>query len=249
MNPFEQMELKKASFTKRERQVYELVINNIDDILRDSATQLADNHKISQSSITRFCQKLGYNGYNDFKFDIYKYSKSGKSVTDPDSVMDYYSQIIHQIPNAVSKEQFRRVAEMICTARFTVCTGYHKSFLPAQLLDMNLHKMGILSSAIAYDSAHTLPQMLCKDDLVVIFSGVSDTYKLIADLLLDQGDNCPKMVLVTTSDKHVLKNKVDEVVWLPSYQNQGYPQYLESQVINFVFTDQLSSYIAEYKNK
>ncbi len=248
MNPFEQMELKKTSFTKREKQVYDVIIQNIDDVLRDSATLLAEKHKISQSSITRFCQKLGYTGYNDFKFDIYKYSKAGRSIQDPNSVMDYYSQIIHQIPNAVSQEQFERVAKMICDARFVSCNGYHKSYLAAQLLDMNLHKMGILSSATPFDSSHVLPQHLTRDDVVIVFSGVSSVYKDNIELLLEGNDNCPKIILVTSSEKHVLKNKADEVVWLPSYQNQGYPQYLESQVINMVFIDLLSSYIAENKN-
>ena len=44
MNPFEQMELKKMSLTKKERQVYNIFIENIDDILRDTATSMAEKY-------------------------------------------------------------------------------------------------------------------------------------------------------------------------------------------------------------
>ena len=54
MNPFEQIELKKSSFTKKDREVCEVITNNIDDILRNTATTLAEKHNITQPAITRF---------------------------------------------------------------------------------------------------------------------------------------------------------------------------------------------------
>lgn len=41
MNPFEQMQIKQGAFTATDQQVYEAFINNVDAVLRASATSLA----------------------------------------------------------------------------------------------------------------------------------------------------------------------------------------------------------------
>lgn len=249
MNPFEQMELKKSSFTKKEMIVYDFIVENVDDILRDTATQLAERHNISQSSISRFCQKIGYHGYNDFKYDVYKYQKMGGESTNPTSIMDYYAKLISLIPSAISEEQFSELAQLIVDAKFIAINGYHKSSLPAQLLEMNLAKVSKQAFCIPFDRSHTLPQTLTKQDLVIYFSATSSVYREHIDALneLDE-DKRPTTVLITMVDKSPLRNKVDHVYWLPNYKNQGYPQYLETQVVFMIFVDLLTNYIAQLLN-
>ncbi len=249
MNPFEQMELKKSSFTKKELVVHDIIIENVDDILRDTATQLAEKHHISQASISRFCQKIGYHGYNDFKYDVYKYQKMGGKSTNPASIMDYYAKLISLIPNAISEEQFTELAQLIVNAKFIAINGYHKSALPAQLLEMNLAKVSKQSVCVPYDRAHTLPQTLTQHDLAIYFSATGSVYRDQIEALNDMDkDKRPVTVLVTTTDKSPMRNKVDHVIWLPSYKNQGYPQYLETQVVFMIFVDLLTNYIAQLLN-
>lgn len=50
--------------------VYNILQKNPDLILRGSITSLAKDYQVSQSTITRFCQKIGYDGFNEFKFDV-----------------------------------------------------------------------------------------------------------------------------------------------------------------------------------
>lgn len=247
MNPFEQMELKKMSLTQKELEVYNVFTQNVDDILRDTATVLAEKYHISQPAITRFCQKLGYHGFIDFKYDIYKYHKSGGNAKDITSVLDYYTRLIHLIPGAVPSETFDGLAQAIVKARYVFVLGFHKSSLPAQLLDYNLSKFGIMASAVPFGSNDSLINRVCKQDLVIIFSAVGPTYKEIMDIINEMPeDRHPTTVLVTQSDKHPIRNKVDQVIWLPSYRNQGYPQYLEAQVVPMIFVDLLTNYITNY---
>lgn len=247
MNPFEQMELKKMSLTKKERQVYNIFIENIDDILRDTATSMAEKYHVSQPAITRFCQKLGYQGYNDFKYDVYKYYKAGKGAKDTSSVIDYYTRLIHLIPGAVPVESFELLAKLAVEARYVSICGYHKSSLPAQLMDMNLGKFGILSNFVRADYSEFLAQRTSPKDLVIFFSAGSSLHRESIDMIneLPEGKR-PTPVLVTQTDKHPIRNKVDHIVWLPSYRNQGYPQYLEDQIAPMIFVDLLTNYIADY---
>ncbi len=244
MNPFEQMELKKMSFTKKEMEVYKVFSENIDDILRESATAMAEKYHVSQPAITRFCQKLGYQGYNDFKFDVYKYYKGKGGTGEIATAIDYYGRLIPLIPRAVSEEEFVSLAEQIVSARYVAVCGYHKSSLPAQLLDINLSKMGILSSFVRADCTDSIVSRSSRDDLVIFFSARSGAYRDAADSVQEKPeDQRPATVLITQSDKHPIRNKVDRVIWLPSYLNQGYPQYLEAQVAPIIFVDLLTSYV------
>ncbi len=247
MDPFEQMELKKMSLTKKELEVYHIFTENIDDILRHTATSMAEKYHVSQPAITRFCQKLGYQGYNDFKYDVYKYYKGGKGAKDTSSVIDYYTKLIHLIPGAVSVETFELLARLVAKARYVSICGYHKSALPAQLLDINLGKFGILSRFIQADYTDALTQRVSREDVVIFFSANSSVYRENADQINElPKEKRPTMVLVTQTDKHPIRNKVNYVVWLPSYRNQGYSQYLEAQVAPMIFVDLLTNYIADY---
>lgn len=246
MNPFEQMELKKMSLTKKELAVYEIFSENIDDILRNTATAMAEKYHVSQPAITRFCQKLGYQGYNDFKFDVYKYYKGNHGAQDTTSVIDYYSKLIHLIPGAVSDESFTELARRIVSSRYIAVCGCHKSSLPAQLLNINLGKTGILSSVINVDNLNSLITTATEKDTVIFFSVFSPIFRESADQILEMAeDKRPFTVLITQTDKHPIRNRVDQVIWLPSYRNQGYSQYLESQVVPMIFVDLLTNYITD----
>ncbi|MFV0480240.1 MAG: MurR/RpiR family transcriptional regulator [Anaerorhabdus sp.] len=250
MGPFEQMEIRKSSFTKKEMLVYKIIHENIDDILRGSATSIAEQFDISQSAITRFCQKIGYQGFNDFKFDVYKYQKSVVKHTTESSVYEYYSRLINLIPELVSDETFEKISKHIVASRFVSVVGYHKSSLPAQLLNLNLSKLSILSSYIPFDQTHTLPQFLSEKDVVIIFSVTINIQKDFIDSLFDIPDGKrPIIILISMAERHILKNKVDEFIWLPNYRNQNFPVYTESQIVFMVFVDVLTNNIAKIKTE
>lgn len=249
MNPFEQMELKKMSMTKKELEVCEIFTENIDDILRSTATAMAEKYHLSQPAITRFCQRLGYHGYSDFKYDVYRHYKIGDGAKDTSSVIDYYIRLIRLIPQAVSPEQFKHLASLIWSSHYISICGYHKSALPAQLLDINLGKLGILSAYVRPDRTDTLTQRIRSDNLTIFFSAASSVYRPEIDQINElPKDKRPVTVLITQSDKHPLRNKVNHVIWLPSYRNQGYTQYLESQIVPMIFVDLLTSYIADHQD-
>lgn len=137
------------------------------------------------------------------------------------------------------------LVERLTTSRRIVTTGFHKSALSAQLLNFNLLKLGIISSFAPYDQL-SVEQGITDEDTLVIFSAGSRVYKDILDALADTSDERkPHIVLITMSRKNPLNAKVNQVVWLPNYQNQNYSQYLETQVSFMVFIDLLTSALAQ----
>lgn len=52
---------------RSERKVADYVLNNADEVIHSSVTDLAQTLEVSESTIVRFCQRLGYQGYPEFK--------------------------------------------------------------------------------------------------------------------------------------------------------------------------------------
>lgn len=246
LNPFEQMKLKQASFTATDWQVHDAVNANIDLVLRGSATGLAEELGVSQPALTRFCKKLGYNGFSDFKMAVYQYHKSAAMDESPTTAIEYYCELLKRIPTAMEEAGVAELAERICASRMVLTTGYHKSALSAQLLSLNLVKFGMISQFWPYDHIFATDQVCTAEDTLVIFSGMGKSYREAVDTIREvPAGERPHLVLATMNSKNPLRNKVDQMIWLPNYQNQNYPQYLETQVTFMIFVDLLTNVIAQ----
>ena len=58
------------TFTKSEKKVAELVIKDPKHILYSSITDLADEAEVGETTVLRFCRKIGFNGYQSFKMTL-----------------------------------------------------------------------------------------------------------------------------------------------------------------------------------
>lgn len=58
------------TFTKSEKKVAELVIKDPKHILYSSITDLADEAKVGETTVLRFCRKIGFDGYQSFKMTL-----------------------------------------------------------------------------------------------------------------------------------------------------------------------------------
>lgn len=244
-NPLERMEINKSKFTKVELEVYDVITNNIQEILRGSLTDFANLHHVSQSSITRFCKKLGYMGFNDFRLDLYHYEKQAL-ISDAESgetIFQQYARLIQKMETVIDATQIQALAKELAQANQIVITGANKSSLPAKMLQLNLMRLSRLSTYVLNDELGECKHFLKKGDFLIIFSASARSKELIQEI---SSLGTAKIVLITMSDKTPSKNKVDYFIWLPSSKNQNYPSYLDNSIIFSVFADYLSSCVARF---
>ncbi|KMY56184.1 RpiR family transcriptional regulator [Bacillus sp. FJAT-27231] len=62
------MEQNKHNFTKSDQKIYEYILANPESVLYHSLTELSDASKVAEATVLRFFRKLGYKGFQDFKF-------------------------------------------------------------------------------------------------------------------------------------------------------------------------------------
>ncbi|MCA0970583.1 MurR/RpiR family transcriptional regulator [Halobacillus litoralis] len=60
------------SLTKSEQKVADIVLEDIESVLYLSVTDLADKASVGETTALRFCRKLGFKGYQEFKLTLAK---------------------------------------------------------------------------------------------------------------------------------------------------------------------------------
>ncbi|MDF2670410.1 MAG: transcriptional regulator [Paenibacillus sp.] len=58
------------SFTKSERRVADTVLQDAEAAVYSSITDLAEKANVGETSVIRFCRKLGFQGYQEFKLSV-----------------------------------------------------------------------------------------------------------------------------------------------------------------------------------
>ncbi|MET3574976.1 MurR/RpiR family transcriptional regulator [Bhargavaea ullalensis] len=62
------MEQHKHSFTKSENKIYQYILDNPKQVIYHSLTEFSDASGVAEATVLRFLRKLGYKGFQDFKF-------------------------------------------------------------------------------------------------------------------------------------------------------------------------------------
>lgn len=248
MNPYELIELKQNSFTKTDHHIVVLINENADAIFRtNTVTELAKEYSISQASLTRFIQKLGYATYSEFKFDIYRCEKQSLTKTgSTESILESYAGLILQMQNIIKEDELITIAKEIAQARNVVTIGMHKSYLPAQSLQYNLLKLAIPSISFSSDDRLEIKHFITSKDVIILFTAEGDSAKAFVD---EYKDKQIPIILVTMNDKTSIRKYAKHVIWLPNSKNQNKHKYLENQVFFLVFADLLTSYVANEMQK
>ncbi len=124
-----------------EKKLADYIISNA-ALLRDySSLQLATAVSVSQSSVVKFCQKLGYKGYPDLKLAINE--AVAKSSTESNGRAKYFSD---SKLNSVSEQLLKSKLEAVTA---TIELNTEKSFLTATNAIAGANKTQVIGSGIA----------------------------------------------------------------------------------------------------
>lgn len=140
-----------------ERKLAEFILDN-SHLLRDySSQQLADAVGISQSSVVKFCQKLGYKGYPDLKLAVNEAvitattlnRDSGDSVSQENSLHKLAEQLQFSLQNNLrgtlsvnNEKQLLDAVHLLQQADTVLLAGCGKSSIVAADMQLRLLQLG-----------------------------------------------------------------------------------------------------------
>lgn len=249
MTIFEKMEIAKASLTKSENLVYDSISDNPEAVEKYTILQLAEHFNISKSSIMRFCQKLGYSGYSEFRFDYIRdiHSSAFNSASDQTILSQstsLYTTAISQL-SQLDEKQILKLCSEIKKRDCIYCIGSGKSYLPCELMNYNLIRLG--KKVLTFDTGilyNDLPKILKNNDLVIIFSKSGDRKALQKEIMEFKEKKC-HIFLITCNPKLKNHNYIDDVLVLPTVLKNE-KAVIGSSALFIIFADILQSYYVNH---
>lgn len=246
MNPIELIQNHFEEFTKSEKEIAIYIINNPQKIFPFNISDLVKKTKASKSSIIRFTQKLGYEGFTDFKFDLRRAIISNDNeYQDDNSVIKSYIEILNQLEATIDKDQILAFAKRISLAKKIKIIANGRTYNSACQFKQRLLKIGIDSEALQEMSLiRDSLSILKKGDMVIIFT-IADNGKIYPSLFKDINFSYDVSTITMTNNLPFKKHCQDYIV-LPKISNYRYNTFLDDQAIFYIFIEVLLNEIAKH---
>ena len=238
------IEFNKPSYTKTELKIYDGIIKHLDLIERYTVMQLAAYLKVSHSAVMRFCRKLGYSGYSDFRFSYMKYAHSGTEESTNgmlQAVLALYQDEFKAF-SQMDEEAFQTLADLLRAHDRIICAGFGKSSIPGRFLKYNFAR---LNRYISMDDDTVLindyEKVFRKEDLVIIFSvgGYSDRITRLVAAAQRAGSDS---IMITFNEKSPNLPLVTHKVVLPHAVKKKSSALLCDHIIMSLYVDLVTTY-------
>lgn len=187
----------REKFPPAEQSLADFILAN-PGLIRDMPSQtLAQAAGISQASVVRFTQKLGFKGYPDFKFAIsdslhlltpVKPAKLHGEISLDDSFNIMAKKLLASKIDILTKthainhqQEFEKAAALLCKAKRILVCGKGASALVAKDFSFKLQKLGMAAHA-ELDSHIQLANIANydKEDLLFVLSESGETAEIVA---------------------------------------------------------------------
>ena len=154
MSPIERIELYKDEFTNSDQKIYTYLKQYLSDVASYSIIEIAEKAGVSKSALLRFCKKIGYEGFAEFKYDVSKFLLSGGGNDDNtdssvSSILSLYSRQITSLSESFTASSFNLLTDLILNSDRIRIFGIHESGLSATYMSYRLSALGIDSEAIS----------------------------------------------------------------------------------------------------
>lgn len=234
----EKIAVLKTSATKKEKLIIER-LKEIDEtkVIHMSITELSSTINITEATILRFCKKLGYKGFQDFKIALSQDVAFRKPVMNNSLVEKSFNRINSGLEFTISNldlSQIKEVSKHILHAKKICVFGIGNSYVPTMYFYNALVKEGI-NIWISTDShiRNMLALNLSKDDFVILLSSSGKTNEMINIAKICRNINIP--IAVITNQKNSELAKYASYLFLSSTKELEYNGCEASSIVSQTF--------------
>lgn len=244
---------KKHTLTKSELKAHDNIVANLMLVQRYSLTKLSEHIGVSKTSILRFCQKIGYSGYSEFRFDCIKYvnkhnkiesignKRSDKIV----AVQNKYIQTINLLNETIDEKELLKLVHELKSARLIRCVGEINSAVTCYQLRYALSMYGYNVDVLTSSSEVTSVDLATsKDDLILLISAQSSAESDLLNETMRLAEDCgAKLALVTMNPNSVAFKKANISIQLPNIPSIQGNSLLENVPLFSIFVQILLSFL------
>ena len=217
-----------TNLSRREREISDYVLNNADFVVKHTIIELAKKVGVSESSINRFCKKIGYKGFNDFKLDLVRGTTvddlTSKTVESRDMTLadrmslSFQNVTVNTLSN-VSQSQVDKSAQAIADAGRVMILGNNITRPSVIELGQTLTIMGINNNYYTDPNDIRLFVETLPSDTVVIMIAQNLFSTDFYETLMTLTDNDVRVIGITYYDSPRLNELLFAkfIAWNGSY--------------------------------
>lgn len=242
MNVWEQMESCKGDLTPKELEIYELVKKDPYSFTASTAMEIASRYGVAQSAISRFCQKVGFSGFADFRLSMILATSTrpneldASSNSEPHDFTYYLCTMIQQTKKVLPDRLLDDLGARILNSTAVYTSGYGSSLSAAHTLAFMMTCSGIPAHFITPSMEMETLHILRSTDTVLLFSVSNPSHRDFLSLVADMpADKRPYIVLINGTNRHPLRNRVSQVITLPDWLSIHVSFMINNTVPQFAF--------------
>ncbi|MBQ6272999.1 MAG: MurR/RpiR family transcriptional regulator [Oscillospiraceae bacterium] len=212
---FEKISRDYYELTAAEKRTADYVMANQERCQELSIAELAELSGVAEATVSRFCRRLGYKGFNAFKLAIANASAAGADsgvlsgpVAEGDSVEEMCQKLysadqdaMFQTLELVEPEKIRKAADLLWAAGRVVCMGQGGSMLLAEVAGNLFATVSGKFSAVSDSHSQVVTAVNMDPEDVILFFSYSGATRDMLDTMRAAKTRGVKLLLVTRFPK------------------------------------------------
>ncbi|MFC4797786.1 MurR/RpiR family transcriptional regulator [Neobacillus sp. GCM10023253] len=242
------MEQNKHTFTKSENKIYEYIRDHTQQLLYHSLTELSEASGAAEATVLRFFRKLGFKGFQDFKFLLAQEVSLAAQKDDHETIIkkvrNHMILAINESSEVIRLEELQAGIEMINQSDDVVIFGIGASGIAGLDMQNRLMRIGKHSDVVT-DSHFQIMRASCMTEkTVVIAISLTGSTKDIVDAVVIAKGNHAKVIALTSYVKSPLTRFADLVLLSSSKESPLDSGSLVSKISQLYLIDLLCTGIA-----
>lgn len=205
------------NFTGTDFSIARFILDDPENVVHMSLTELSRTAFCSEASIIRLCKKIGCSGFPEFKLQLAKeFNTYGDMVnvvldtpfkqgTDPEDIIHIISAIsckaITDMEQSLDLHKLQKAAEMMMKARRIYFFGQEQSLIIAHDLRYKLLRIGIEADCDSMQGFSNLyPRNMNESDVAFVISHYVSSYNVLRWIKLLKKNHVPMILLTCVND-------------------------------------------------
>ena len=207
----------KQNLTATDMIIWKYILNHRVQMRRISIHELAKECCVSSTTVVRFAQKLGFDGFSDLKSSL-KHEESLGSVSCQDmykSLENFYSKTV----SSLMKRNYDNASRLMHEANrvFIFSSGYVQSNVAEELKRLFLYDNVLIYNIRGRDEFYSILKNANKDDLFIIVS-LSGESHLVTEFSLQLSLKGVPLISITRLHENTLASRSTENLYVFSEQ-------------------------------
>ena len=247
---------KKHRLTNTELKLADYILEHYDEALNYNVTELADSAGVSDASVVRFCKKLGYKGYQDFKVNAAKdvlprdrhFNPGLEQDDDIETICKkiFLSEVnvLNRTLASLDTNELKVVAEKIEKAEKIVFFASGGSLIVAKDAAHKFMKIGIRAFVYEDIDLQLMSSSLMSEKEVAIGISHSGSNRNVIDCIKNAKENGAETIAIVGQGKTPLSKIADMILYCSSEETMFESESVSTRIAQLAIIDAIVAIVA-----